>query len=389
MCGQVVFSAPLPAMMPMWPPWTRNSSLSVLDASDAKAGAYSVTLGNSLGTTNSDPAVLTVLSLPEGTYAASVLNAMPLIYYRFSEAAETNVAFNLGGLGVSHNGLYEGTYSGADGPRPPDFANFESTNAAVFLDRNGFGVSSADVQIPALNLDTTAGAHCTLAAWINSAAPQASFSGIIFNRGVSGANGLGVKQNALGDILEYHWNNTYFAFDSGLIVPVGQWVFVALVIEPAKGTLYLYNGATVQTTLGAGVRYVHTARVPVAALGAVAALPGVTYVGASVPLHPTLDVSTGAAHSHPGCPRRANPTHTTAANRTIPNIWGRSAAPPAHTAKPARASQAARLVAAPAARHARNTNRDVAPTSPARNRARPAHPPARWTRANTTWAPHC
>src|SRR5439155_5172963 len=39
------------------------------------------------------------------------------------------------------------------------------------------------------------------------------------------------------------------------------------------------------------------ARVPVAALDAVAALPGVTYVGASVPLHPTLDVSTGAAHT--------------------------------------------------------------------------------------------
>ena len=54
-----------------------------------KAGAYSVTLGNTLGTTNSDDATLTVLSLQEGTYAASVLNAVPLIYYRFSEAGST------------------------------------------------------------------------------------------------------------------------------------------------------------------------------------------------------------------------------------------------------------------------------------------------------------
>ena len=121
----------------------------------------------------------------------------------------------------------------------------------MFLDRDGFGVSSGDVSIPPLNLDTASGAHCTLAAWVYSASPQASYSGIIFNRAGAnppGANGLGVKTNGLdADMLAYHWNHTYFAFDSGLIVPLEQWVFGALVIEPTKATLYLYQNGTVQT----------------------------------------------------------------------------------------------------------------------------------------------
>lgn len=235
-----------------------SSQLTVLDATDAKAGDYSVTITNSLGSTNSANAALTVLSVPAGTYAAAVLNATPLIYYRFSEAGNTNVAFNLGSLGVSHNGLYEGSpIAAANGPRPPAFPNFESTNQAVFFDRDGFGVSSGDVNIPALNLDTSAGAHCTLAAWINSSNAQAAFSGIIFHRGSSGANGLGIKQNTSAqDVLEYHWNNTYFTFDTGLVVPFLQWVFVALVIEPDKATFYLYNGGTVQTATNVAV---HTA----------------------------------------------------------------------------------------------------------------------------------
>ena len=87
-----------------------------------------------------------------------------------------------------------------------------------------------------------------MAAWVYSASPQAPYSGIIFNRGANGANGLGIKTNANNvDVLEYHWNNTYFTFDTGLAVPIGQWVFVALVIEPTKATFYLYQDNTVQT----------------------------------------------------------------------------------------------------------------------------------------------
>jgi hypothetical protein len=44
--------------------------------------------------------------------------------------------------------------------------------------------------------------------------------------------------------LGYNWNNDGKAWDwdSGFFVPVNEWVFVALVVEPAKATLYLSDG---------------------------------------------------------------------------------------------------------------------------------------------------
>ncbi len=56
-------------------------------------------------------------------------------------------------------------------------------------------------------------------------------------------------------------------------------------------------GAMVQTHLGAGTRHLHTARVPVAALDHVAALPGVVSVDASLAARPLLDVSTSSTHT--------------------------------------------------------------------------------------------
>src|SRR5581483_5074777 len=56
-------------------------------------------------------------------------------------------------------------------------------------------------------------------------------------------------------------------------------------------------GASVQTHLGSGARHLQTARVPVAVLDRVAALPGVVSVDASLPARPLLDVSTGSAHT--------------------------------------------------------------------------------------------
>lgn len=246
-----------------------NSSYQVSNSGSANAGNYTVSISNTLGSTNSTAANLQVTPLPSGSYASAVTAAGPLIYYRFSEVGNDTNAFNLGSLGISHDGVYEGTtYYGTPGPVPPDFANMEDTNLAVYFDRNGFGVANSDVSIPALNIDTSGGAHATLAAWINSAGQQAPFAGIVFNRGVSGANGFGVKTNADGiDELEYHWNNTYFTFESGLLVPQNQWIFAAVVIEPTKATFYSFsNGSTPLTATNVAA---HTA-VPFA---------DVTYIG--------------------------------------------------------------------------------------------------------------
>ena len=47
-----------------------------------------------------------------------------------------------------------------------------------------------------------------------------------------------------GGQLGYTWNNNNantYNFASGLIPPVGEWSFAALVVEPARATIYLYS----------------------------------------------------------------------------------------------------------------------------------------------------
>ena len=149
----------------------------------------------------------------------------------------------MGSRGASVNGLYEGLFAGVDGPLPPVFPPFESTNLAVSLE----GIT-ADVQIPALNVDTNSGPNFTMAAWVNKSADQMPWTGIVFHRGAGGASGLMVKKDTNGaDMLGYLWADSYWQFDSGLVLPTNQWAFVALVIEPSKATLYLQDGASMRT----------------------------------------------------------------------------------------------------------------------------------------------
>ena len=68
--------------------------------------------------------------------------------------------------------------------------------------------------------------------------------GLVFQRqnltvaGLSYGNGA-TTMNHLG----YNWNNLAadYNWDSGLNVPINQWSFAAVVIEPSRATLYLYN----------------------------------------------------------------------------------------------------------------------------------------------------
>ena len=225
-----------------------DSTYSVLGATLATAGNYMATLSNSFGVSTSEVAVLTVLNPPAGSYADTMLQLNPLVYYRFSDissdlSAGTNSAFNLGSLGPAATGTYEGNFTAGPGPQPPTWLNFEPTNQALVLDPNTLDV---DVKIPALNLDPGIGPNITLTAWVNPNNPQSDYDGIIFYRGSGGASGMGIRYN--GD-LEYHWDNLYFGFATGLNVPTNgqQWSFVALVVEPTDAVLYLNTGTGFQS----------------------------------------------------------------------------------------------------------------------------------------------
>ncbi len=79
----------------------------------------------------------------------------------------------------------------------------------------------------------------TMTAWINPDRVHTSVSGILFSRGTGTAVGaMNLKAN---NQLAYHWNQnaSTYGFNSNLIVPMNEWSFVAVVVDPDRATLYL------------------------------------------------------------------------------------------------------------------------------------------------------
>lgn len=221
-----------------------NTTLVLPSVTAADAGSYSVVASNSVNTAASSAALLTVITPAAGSYEAAIVAAKPVVYYRFSDIDSSSNVVNVGTLGSVTDGTAEGNYYGTDGPLQASYPNFESTNRSIAL--NG---SDTDVLIPALNLATNVGNTVTLAAWVQKYGGQVEWSGILLHRGSGGGSGLGVKKDGLGqDMLQYHWANQQWGFTSDLVLPDYQWCFVALVIEPAKATLYLHDGISMKST---------------------------------------------------------------------------------------------------------------------------------------------
>lgn len=220
-----------------------NTTLKLANISAASAATYAVVITNAFGSATTN-ASLTVITPAAGTYEAAVIDLQPLLYLRFSDLDITNVTVNEGSLGAAADGTAEGSYYSNSGPVPPSYPNFEDTNRCVQL--NG---SDADVQVPPLNVGTNTGNTMTIAGWVTTYGTQLPYAGIIFERGGTGsaASGLDLHVNDQGqNVLAYHWANTYWDFDSGLMLSDNQWCFVALVVTPTNATLYLRdaNGMT-------------------------------------------------------------------------------------------------------------------------------------------------
>ena len=99
------------------------------------------------------------------------------------------------------------------------------------------GVDDA-VSVPALGLDTD---HATIACWVRRNGAQSRFSGLVWCRGGSTVAGL----NLDGARVRYTWNDAFGigGWSSGLSVPDGQWAFVALVVEPERATVHVWDGS--------------------------------------------------------------------------------------------------------------------------------------------------
>jgi len=218
--------------------------LTISNVSTNDAGAYTLVVTNSVGgITSAPPATLTIVAPTGKAYEAAVRSTIPFAYWRLNETGDpsTNTpAFDYWG---SLAGRYESSaLNGFDfiaGPQPSAFPGFESTNTA--LEAQPFRLNSW-VTVPPLNLNTNS---VTITLWLQpNAYPVNDYAGLFFSREASAnVNGVGFRYGT-NNQLGYVWNlgsTETSQFNSGLQPPAGQWSFAALVIEPARATIYLYN----------------------------------------------------------------------------------------------------------------------------------------------------
>jgi regulation of enolase protein 1 (concanavalin A-like superfamily) len=205
-----------------------STTLSIASSVPSDSGSYSLVATTVAGATTSSPTVLTILA-PTNSSELSVLANSPTAFWRLEEPS--------GSLAADYVGGYDGTHGvantlGVDGPRPVDgFTHFEVGNLAAQLPGNA---SSSAIQFPGLTTGVTTVSNLTITAWIKPAIAPVDRAGIVsFTapaetgfRYYGGANGLSIL-----------WNNT--VAHTGIQPPVGQWSFVAMVIRPTGGSIYL------------------------------------------------------------------------------------------------------------------------------------------------------
>ncbi|MHC4720042.1 MAG: LamG-like jellyroll fold domain-containing protein, partial [Planctomycetota bacterium] len=166
---------------------------------------------------------------------------IPLCWWKFDEGAGA-VATNSGSLGHKADGVLKQM-----GESPWVQGRAEGTGLY-------FGGDANRVEVPALNLNSNT---VTITAWIKRDGEQGTYSVIVLSR--AGATTAGLTFGSTGEesgwqpnnALSYNWNdaNQAWAWQSGLVVPNDKWVFVGLVVEQDKASLYLGDGGTVKSAV--------------------------------------------------------------------------------------------------------------------------------------------
>jgi len=225
-----------------------NATLVITGVSIADAAGYSVVVSNAGGVVSSTIASLSVAGLTPGSYAEKIATNNPVAYWRFNENGDPSTNFSvaydpIGGFNATYGTLAQNGFNGVAGPQSPDFPGFENGNSALqTASANPASIPYPSSYVtwavaPPLNLNTNT---VTMCAWIKPApVVQAGSCGLVFERG-GDVCGFGYRAN---NNLGYTWNNVAgtFNFVSGLVPASNVWSFVALVISPTNGVLYLYN----------------------------------------------------------------------------------------------------------------------------------------------------
>jgi Concanavalin A-like lectin/glucanases superfamily len=240
-------------------PNATNSTFTVSNVSLALDGTIvSVRVTNVYAPTNSIDATLTVLQ-PD-SYASAVIAQNPFVLWHVNETTNGNAnasdpvrifdyASSLDGMAVDPLNIIFNVNSLA----APLYPGFFDTNIAIQARANG---NFSRLNMAALPRYTN---DMTICGWIRVTNTPTSHALIYsMNGGNQGPNTFGwgyglVFGNATTDVngnptseLSYNWSIDSFnpaTYISGLAVPVDEWTFVALTIDPAGTNATLYMGS--------------------------------------------------------------------------------------------------------------------------------------------------
>ena len=236
--------------------WYRGATLlpsqtaSVLTLNNVQlsdSGAYSCTISNIYGTTNSTSEALTVLARPAG-YASTILADNPIAYWRLDEGpddANGNDGTIANDYVGSHNGKYTNVVLGVPGYNPPidpdtavAFGQRPNTNPAYVG-----GVTGINFQSP-----TNVPKAFSIEAWMQGVTVQADDAGIV-SLGIGG----GGEQFNLDAGGTAHAMRFFFRDAAGNTHPIitsistsdNQWHHLIVTVDEVNSNMFFYHNGLV------------------------------------------------------------------------------------------------------------------------------------------------
>jgi hypothetical protein len=228
-------------------PGATNATLTINSAQFSDAGSYSCTISNSLGVTNTAPAVLTVTTMPTISYAQAVTADGPIAYWRLDETNGTVAHDYLGG----HDGQYFSASLGQPGYNSLDSDTAVQFGVLASIDSYVGNITGIDFSTFLNN------ATFSVEAWVNGGA-QSGDDGIIslgygsggeqFNLDTGG--GSSRFRFSVRDAINVSHNA------SGSIAPNNTWQHLVGVCDEPNGAVRLYvNGVlSASTAISGGVQ---------------------------------------------------------------------------------------------------------------------------------------
>ena len=224
-----------------------NSSYFISAAQFSHAGAYSCTISNTQGVTNTSDATLTVLTTPTISYAQIVIADNPIAYWRLNETSGTVAHDSWGG----HDGQYFNVNLGLPGynTNDPDFA--VGVGQLSPIDSYIGNIQGIDFSTFANN------ATFSIEAWVNGGT-QVSDAGIVTYGYGSGGEQFNLDTGAGGHAFRFSVRdaNNFAHNASGNIPPNSTWQHVVGICDELNGFVRLYvNGVSnANATISGGIQ---------------------------------------------------------------------------------------------------------------------------------------